>query len=257
MSVTPVRHWILRVATLLAVALAAVCCVLPSAGSADTSSQLNAAKSAAGELQSQIAADTAQIAKTDGGLQSAQNRLDAVQADLDRRVDRLKTVQNNLIAARDHLVDVENHLHAATKALAENLVAGYESQPPSLVSVVLSAHGFNQLLNQFSFASKVAKQNAHVVFATRIARREVASEAKRLETLERRDRTLAKQVLVERNQAAALQLGAQAAADQGDLRARQGPRQYATVEARSRICRSSSTPRNCRGEGRQRGRGDR
>jgi septal ring factor EnvC (AmiA/AmiB activator) len=204
MSSSLSRHWIPR-ALVLMVCSVALCWALASSSSADVSGQLNAAKSAASELQAQIADDSAQIAKTDNGLQTAQTRLNTVQADLDRRVDRLKTVQNQLLDARDHLVDVENHLKVATKALAANLVAGYESQPPTLVSVVLSAHGFNQLLNQFSFAAKVAKENASVVTQTRIARREVSAEAKHLATLESRDRTLAKQVLTERNQAAALQ----------------------------------------------------
>ena len=204
MSTPRPTPWILRACIALATCAAVLGCAFAPSGSADVSSRLNAAKSAATELQSQIAADTAQIARTDGGLQTAQAHLDAIQSDLDRRVDRLKSVQNQLLDARDHLVDVENHLKLATRALASNLVAGYESQPPSLVSVVLSSHGFNQLLNQFSFAAKVAKENADVVDQTRIARREVAADAQRLETLERRDRALAKQVLSERNQAAAL-----------------------------------------------------
>jgi septal ring factor EnvC (AmiA/AmiB activator) len=204
MSTSRFAPWLLRAATALAVCAVALCCAFAPSGSADVSSQLNAAKSAATELKSQIADDSAQIARTDGGLQTAQAHLDAIQSDLDRRVDRLKSVQNQLLDARDHLVDVENHLKLATRALASNLVAGYESQPPSLVSVVLSSHGFSQLLNQFSFAAKVARENADVLHQTRIARREVAADAKRLETLERRDRALAKQVLGERNQAAAL-----------------------------------------------------
>ena len=205
MSSSLPRHSILRALAALSVCAVALFCVLSSSSSADVSGQLNAAKSAAGQLQALIADDSAQIATTDNGLQAAQARLNAVQSDLDQRVDRLKSVQNQLLDARDHLVAVENHLKVATKALAANLVAGYESQPPTLVSVVLSSHGFNQLLNQFSFAAKVAKQNANVISQTRIARREVAAEAKHLETLEQRDRTLAKQVLTERNQAAALQ----------------------------------------------------
>ena len=199
------RHSIPRAVVVAMVCAIAVCWALASSSSADVSSQLNAAKSAASELHAQIADDSAQITKTTNGLQSAQARLNEVQSDLDHRVDRLRSVQNQLLSARDHLVDVENHLKAATKALAANLVAGYESQPPSLVSVVLSSHGFNQLLNQINFAGKVARQNADVVDQTRIARREVKAEAEHLETLERRDRTLAKQVLAERNQAAALQ----------------------------------------------------
>jgi septal ring factor EnvC (AmiA/AmiB activator) len=209
MSSSLTRHWILRAViapTVCAVAVAlALGWALASSSSADVSGQLDAAKTAASQLQTQIADDSAQITKTTDGLQSAQARLDAVQAKLDQRVDRLKSVQNQLLSARDHLVDVENHLKAATTALAANLVAGYESQPPSLVSVVLSSRGFSQLLSQISFAGKVARHNADVVDQTRIARLEVKAEAKRLETLERRDRALAKQVLAERNQAAALQ----------------------------------------------------
>ena len=205
MSSPLTRHWTLR-AVIASIACAiALCWALAASGSADVSGQLDAAKSAATQLRAQIAADSAEITKTTDGLQSAQARLDAVQSDLDKRVDRLKSVQNQLLSARDHLVDVENHLKLATKALAANLVAGYESQPPTLVSVVLSSHGFDQLLNQISFAGKVAKQNADVVDQTRLARIQVAAQAKRLETLEKRDRALAKQVLAERNQAAALQ----------------------------------------------------
>jgi septal ring factor EnvC (AmiA/AmiB activator) len=199
------RHWIPRAVIASIVCALALCWALAASSSADVSGQLDAAKNAANQLHAQIADDSAQIAKTTDGLQSAQAHLDAVQSDLDQRVDRLKSVQNQLLSARDHLVDVENHLKLATKALAANLVAGYESQPPSLVSVVLSSHGFNQLLNQINFAGKVARQNADVVDQTRIARREVKAETKRLETLEQRDRALAKQVLAERNQAAALQ----------------------------------------------------
>jgi septal ring factor EnvC (AmiA/AmiB activator) len=205
MSLSLTRHWIPRAVVAAMVCALALCWALTSSSSADVSSQLDAAKNAANQLHAQIADDSAQISKTTGGLQSAQARLDAVQADLNQRVDRLKSVQNQLLNARDHLVDVENHLKAATKALAANLIAGYESQPPSLVSVVLSSHGFNQLLNQINFAGKVARQNADVVDQTRIARREVKAQTKRLETLEQRDRALAKQVLAERNQAAALQ----------------------------------------------------
>jgi septal ring factor EnvC (AmiA/AmiB activator) len=205
MSSSLTRHWVPRAVIASMVCALALCWALASSSSADVSGQLDAAKSAASQLHAQIADDSAQIAKTTDGLQSAQAHLDAVQSDLDQRVDRLKSVQNQLLSARDHLVDVENHLKVATKALAANLVAGYESQPPSLVSVVLSSHGFNQLLNQINFAGKVARQNADVVDQTRIARREVKAEAKHLETLERRDRALTKQVLAERNQAAALQ----------------------------------------------------
>src|ERR1700753_1644218 len=104
------RHWIPRAVIASIVCALALCWALASSSSADVSGQLDAAKNAASQLHAQIADDSAQIAKTTDGLQSAQARLDEVQSDLDHRVDLLKSVQNQLLNARDHLVDVENHL---------------------------------------------------------------------------------------------------------------------------------------------------
>jgi cell wall-associated NlpC family hydrolase len=56
-----------------------------------------------------------------------------------------------------------------------------------------------------SFMARVAHQDTQVVGTTRDARAAVSYEANSLESLESRDRTLATQVLTQRNQAAALQ----------------------------------------------------
>jgi peptidoglycan hydrolase CwlO-like protein len=199
------NSWSLR-----AIAAALVCAAMLGSGwtprsAGDLQSQIDAARSAAGSLKQQIAADSRQIASTSTGLQDAQDRLVAIQSTLSQRVDELKTVQTSLLAARDHLVDLENRLHEATTALSANLVAGYEGGQPSLVSVILSSHGFRELLNQLGFLQRVANQNATVVGFTRLARAEVSNEATKLALLETRDRTLADEILAQRNQAAALQ----------------------------------------------------
>jgi peptidoglycan hydrolase CwlO-like protein len=175
----------------------------PSAG--DLQAQITATRSAAQALRAQIAADSAQIAATGDGLVRAQARLSSVQAELNARVAELVTVQRSLLAARDHLVALENRLRVATAALSANLVAGYEGGQPSLVNVILSSHGFNQLLDQMGFLSRIAHQNASVVAFTRTARAEVARQATQLAALEARDRTLADDVLAQRNEVAALQ----------------------------------------------------
>jgi peptidoglycan hydrolase CwlO-like protein len=188
-----------------AVGFALLATNLTATSAGDLSGQISAAKSAAGSLRAQIAADSVQIAHTSNGLAQARARLAAVQADLDRRVAELKSVQSSLLSARDHLVDLENRLHTATTALSANLVASYEGNQPDLMNVILSARGFGQLLEQVSFMSRVAHQDSHVVGMTRVARAAVALEAKRLGTLEVRDRALADQILQRRNEAAALQ----------------------------------------------------
>jgi septal ring factor EnvC (AmiA/AmiB activator) len=174
----------------------------PSSG--DLQSQITSTRSAAASLRSEIAADSQQIAGTSDGVANAEARLATIQERLNARVAELKSVQAQLLAARDHLVDLENRLQLATTALSTNLVSSYESGQPNIVSVILSSKGFSDLLNQMGFMSRVAHQDADIVKFTRTARAEVSRQATALEGLEVRDRTLASQILTQRNQAAAL-----------------------------------------------------
>ncbi len=174
----------------------------PSSG--DLQSQIAGTRSAAASLRAEIAADSQQIANTSNGVANAEARLSAIQERLNARVAELKSVQAQLLAARNHLVDLENRLHAATTALSANLVSSYESGQPNIVSVILSSKGFSDLLNQMGFMSRVAHQDANILKFTRTARAEVARQATALEGLETRDRTLAAEILTQRNHAAAL-----------------------------------------------------
>lgn len=177
--------------------------------SGDLSNQISANKSAAASLRSEIAADSAHISKTTGGLNVARARVAALQHDLDARESQLRSVQTALVSARDRLVYLENRMHQATQALAANLVADYEGSRPDLVTVILNSRGFSDLLEQVSFMQRVGKQDAQIVGDTRTARADVSREANRLGTLEQRDRVLTTQILGQRNHVAALQAALQ------------------------------------------------
>ncbi len=204
-SIAAVAHnRMLRVLAVAAVLAALLGTVLTSPSSGDLQSQIAATRSAADSLKQQIAADSQQIASTGHGIATAEARLSAIQDRLNQRIAELKSVQTSLLAARDHLVALENRLHLATQALAANLVATYEGSQPNLTTVILNSHGFTDLLDQMSFMERIAHQNANIVGITRVARAQVAREANRLAALEARDRTLANEVLDQRNQEAAL-----------------------------------------------------
>jgi peptidoglycan hydrolase CwlO-like protein len=200
------NQWSLRAL----VVIAAVAAVLlgsdfTSNSSGDLQSQIDASRSAAASMRSAIAADTARIRQTSGGLQAAQQQLSALQGELTARESQLRAVQSALLAARNHLVELENRLQQASGALAANLVASYEGSQPDLVSVILQAHGFNDLLERVSFMQRLGHQDARVVGDTRTARAEVSRQATAMAALEQRDRSLTDQVLGRRNQVAALQ----------------------------------------------------
>ena len=193
------------IVTFLVAAAAMLGTGLTSSSAGDLQSQIAAGKSAASSLGAQIAADSAQIRQTTHGLADANQRLAALQNALTSREHQLRTVQGQLLTARNHLVDLENQLERATQALAKNLVATYEQSPPNLVTVILEAHGFNQLFDRVNFMHRIALQNAHIVGWTRAARAAVTRQAQLLATLEHRDQALTAEVLAQRNSVAALQ----------------------------------------------------
>jgi peptidoglycan hydrolase CwlO-like protein len=171
----------------------------------DLQSQISANQSAAATLKSEIAAETARIQQTAGGVATERARLATVQSELETRITQLRQVQTNLLAARTRLVDLENRLQVASNALATNLRAAYEGNQPTLMTVILQARGFADLLENVSFMQRIGHQDAQIVGSTRAARNAVFAEAVRLGRLEERDRTLTDEILSQRNQVAAIE----------------------------------------------------
>ncbi len=217
---------------------------LTSSSAGDLQSQIDSSQTAAGTLRSTIAADSTQISQTSGSLQDAERQLAAIQGQLSTREDQLRDTQRHLLAARARLVVLENRMQVASRLLAANLVAGYEGSRPDLISVILSARGFKDLLEQVSFLQRVGHQDASILANTRTARAAVATQTAALAELEQRRRTLTDRVLVARNQVAAAACLAAAAADRaaGHTRPRLG-----AASAPARAAERSAEP--CRRTG--------
>jgi peptidoglycan hydrolase CwlO-like protein len=219
----PVRHAARRAAVGAAATAALLASSLVPASAGNLQSQIAAQQNAAGSLQTQIADDNAEIGRTAGGLAAARARLNTLQIQLNARVIELRQVQSELLAARTRLVQLENKLRISSAALASNLRASYENGSPNLMTVILNANGFSDLLTQVNFAQRVGRQDASIVSATRIARAEVYREAVRLGALEERDRALTDQILTQRNQVAALE-SALTTREIAEVQARSGAR---------------------------------
>jgi peptidoglycan hydrolase CwlO-like protein len=176
-----------------------------------------------GQLQQQISAGQGHISALSGAVSSASGRigrLDAsiaalarrltrIQADLDAKRAELATLRTELAAARVRLAQLEAYETHAEHVLAAQLDASYESDTPDVVTVVLSATGFRDLLERLSFMQRVRKQDVEIIGQVRAARRAVAAEATRLGKLEVREQILTNQVLAERNALAKTSAGLQ------------------------------------------------
>ena len=166
-----------------------------------------------GQLQQRIGAGRGHITALSGAVSVASRRmaqlsaniaaltghLGRVQADLAAKRAELVRIHDQLVAARLRLSQLEAYEASAEQVLARQLVASYESDHPDVVTVVLNATGFRDLLERLAFMQRVRKQDINIISQVRAARRAVAAEATRLGKLEVRQQVITAQVLTERN----------------------------------------------------------
>jgi murein DD-endopeptidase MepM/ murein hydrolase activator NlpD len=157
-------------------------------------------------LSGAVAAATQKVQELDASVTATSNRLNAVQNDLDAKRAELLSLRARLGAAQARLKTLEATEAGDEQVLAAQLVGSYEGQRPDLVTVVLEARGFNDLLERLDFAQRIGRHNAQIVGAVKAARRAVAAQAIRLGLLSERQQRLTDEVLSERNRVASLRI---------------------------------------------------
>jgi hypothetical protein len=135
------------------------------AADADLSGRISTGRDRAAALRAEVAAETRRIRSSAGGLERAQARLQRLQSDLAARQARLQAVEDALVRARTRLTRLVTRQRKATDALRENLTAAYRNPQPDIVSVIISARGFTDLLEKADFLKRVARQNARIMQA--------------------------------------------------------------------------------------------
>ncbi len=174
----------------------------PAARAASTGQlqrRINAGKGHISALSGSVSAASSRLGRLSASIAALARHLARVQADLDAKRAELTKLHAELVAARIRLAKLEAYETHAEQVLAQQLVATYESDNPDVVTVVLSATGFQDLLERLAFMQRVRKQDVAIIGQVRAARRAVAAEATRLGKLEVREQILTAQVLAERN----------------------------------------------------------
>jgi cell wall-associated NlpC family hydrolase len=188
---------------LLALAAAAALTQAPPVA-ADLQGRISARQDAAQSLRAEVAAESRRIAATSDGVAQAQRRLAAIDDRLQARETQQKAVQQKLVQARARLLRLENRMRVATRALATQLVASYKGDRPDLIGVVMSAHGFADLLDGLEFLKRVGQQDARILDAARTTHAQVGREARSLTALDARERRLVKEIAARHRQAQAI-----------------------------------------------------
>jgi murein DD-endopeptidase MepM/ murein hydrolase activator NlpD len=169
--------------------------------------QISAGQSRISSLSGAVSAASGRVRQLSASASSLQNQIARIQADLNAKRAELLRIRAQLMAARTKLAQLEAFEARAERLLSQQLVNDYETEHPDIVSVVLEARGFQDLLERISFAQRVRKQNAQVVARVRAARRAVAAQATRLGALDARQQALTTAVLRQRNALARIKIG--------------------------------------------------
>jgi cell wall-associated NlpC family hydrolase len=197
----------LRVVLVLAALLAAGATVLATVGPADAdlSGKISTASGRAEQLRAAVAAETRRIQSSSRGLALAQARLQKLQASVSAEQAQLKAARDALTRARNRLTRLIKRQHEATDALRLNLVTAYRNPAPDIVEILISAHGFTDLLEKADFLKRVGKQNARIMDGARTARVQVTKQASELAVVQARQRDITVRLERRRNSAQAVQ----------------------------------------------------
>jgi peptidoglycan hydrolase CwlO-like protein len=181
------------------------CCLLSSLPAAHATStgqlqqQISAGQSRISGLSGQVSAANKRLGQLGAGIAGLENQIAAIQRKVGPELARLAELRTELTRARAQLAELEALQAHAESVLAQQLVGTYESDQPDLITAVLDAKGFQDLLDRIAFISRIQHEDAQVVKSVRDTREAVAAQATRLGALEVRQQALTATVLAQRD----------------------------------------------------------
>ncbi|MBW3607321.1 MAG: hypothetical protein KY463_03020 [Actinobacteria bacterium] len=172
---------------------------------ADLSNRIESKADRAEYLRSVVARESAKIRASSAGLARAQRRLRKLQADAAAQRAELQEVREQFVRARDRLTRLVDLQRGATEALRANLQAAYRSGEPDIVSVVITARGFTDLLEKTEFLKRIAERNATIMDVARTSRSKVTRQTVRLAAMQKREQAIATRLERKRESAQAVE----------------------------------------------------
>jgi murein DD-endopeptidase MepM/ murein hydrolase activator NlpD len=136
-------------------------------------------------LTSDISALSGRIRTLGSEIASLQRRENRAQVVLDARRAELARVKARYDKEYAIYVRLKNELRKAQVQLATRLVAIYKSDQPDLLSVVMEANGFQDLLVRADYMSRIGKQDSAIVARVEKLKQESQRKKELLEALKK------------------------------------------------------------------------
>ncbi|MGI8631281.1 MAG: murein hydrolase activator EnvC family protein [Solirubrobacterales bacterium] len=148
--------------------------------------KIGAAKAKEGVLTKTISGYGKRISSLRGEVAGLRTRESRVQNQLAASQRELTEARNELQSARARLEKLRKQLIRARRVLSQRLIEIYKSDQPDVLTVVLEADGFTDLLQRADFLSRIGRQDRTVVNRVRGLRSQSKRTVKRLAVLEKR-----------------------------------------------------------------------
>jgi len=187
-------------AALLAVALALIGPALSGAQSeGDLRNRADQARAREQGLSGDVARLGRLVAKLDNDIAVIERRRAEVQAQLDADRAKLATLREELRAERRRVVRPRARLREARQILSARLVELYQTPQPDLVTVIMRARGFADLLEQSTYVKAVGHQDQRIIDIVKAARVDAAQAVRRLARDEARQEDITAAIEARRN----------------------------------------------------------
>jgi cell division septum initiation protein DivIVA len=203
------RHRSALAATAVVLAFAATVAagsVAVGSSSGTLEGRIAATQAREGELSSGIGNDTHRIEGFQGNIEDLQTRLSALESSLAVERSVLASLRSQLSAARTRLGSLQVQLGHDRHVLVAQVIAAYETPPPNIVTVVMQAHGFADLIERVDDLQAISRENAAATVHVAAEQRAVTVEASRLARLEASHAHETSAVLVQRDEVSQLHL---------------------------------------------------
>ncbi len=139
-----------------------------------------------GVLTTTISRYGKRIDRLTGEVASLRNREAAVRVRLNAKQAELDSAVAELDQAKKHLAVVRARLKRALTALRERLVAIYETGTPDVLSVIVGANGYDDLVDRTEYLNHIRGMDEAVVTRVRDLRNQVKRTVARLRTVKDR-----------------------------------------------------------------------
>jgi murein DD-endopeptidase MepM/ murein hydrolase activator NlpD len=175
-----------------------------------TRGKLAHARAREGALTTDITALSGRIRTLGGEIAALQRKEARAQAVLDKRRAQLARVQARYDVEYARYVRLRRELAKAQGVLADRIVAIYKSDDPDLLTVVLEADGFNDLLVRADYLSRIGKQDAAIVGRVKKLKGESQRKKELLEALKKQAEAAVAEIAARTRELADARAGIQA-----------------------------------------------